>query len=181
MIAGLGAVGAITTSRTLFAPLTTVQTGVNAYLMPEVSRHVAANDLERLRATVHALAGALAGLMVLTGLALLAVPDSIGVAALGQNWYAGMDLVVPMTVFSALNAVGFGYWAAMKALARARHVLVIRAVGGVCGVAAAIVGAFHGARGATWGMAGGALVTAVWLAWEFHRELVKREGAHVVT
>lgn len=180
-IAGLSALGAITTCRTLFAPLTTVQTGVNAFLMPEVSRRVAANDLGRLRGMVHGAAWSLGAVMMLTGVALALVPDSVGVDLLGPNWQAAIAIVVPMTVFSALNAIGFGYWAAMKALARARRVLVVRTVGGLSGVVATTIGALHGAGGAVWGMSCGAMVTASWLCWDFHREVGERKGVTVVT
>ena len=181
LVAGLTALGSITACRTLFAPLTTIQTGVNAFLMPEVSRRAARHDVSRLRHMVDAISCGLGLIMILTGALLLLVPPEFGERIFAGNWGGAADLIVPMTAFSALNAVGFGYWAAMKALSRARRTLVVRTAGGLAGVVAATIGATRGAAGATWGMSAGALVTACWLGWEFRRELVRREVVHVAS
>lgn len=171
-LGSLGMLGAVTASRTLFAPLTTVQTGVNTWIIPELAARRRAGDLSGAGAQIARVAAALAGAMLATGALLALVPDPWGELLFADNWHTAMSVLLPMTVFSAVNAVSFAYWAALKALSEARGILMARTVGGVTGAAAAAVGAAaQGASSASWGMTLGALVTAVWLARDFTRRL----------
>lgn len=174
-LGGLGMVGAITASRLLFAPLTTIQTGINTWLLPELARRNRVGERRGMGGFVARVAGALGLAMVVTGLALALVPERWGVALLSGNWTLAREVLLPMTVFSALNAIAFAYWAALKALAGARETLRVRTVGGLVGAGAAALGAARDASMATWGMALGALVTAAWLAREFAAK-VREEG-----
>ncbi len=178
LVASLSSVGALTASRTLFAPLTTVQSGLNAFLMPEVARrtrHPEAGPVGRL-VTVASL-GLGAGMFVV-GILLWLVPVSWGELVLGDNWRLARTVLIPMATFSAVNAVSFGYWGALKALGRGRTVLLIRAIGGVGLVLGATLGAWRaGAPGAAWGMAVATTGTAAWMAGAFHRHDAARAQA----
>ncbi len=168
-ISGLPALGALTAARTLFAPLTTVQTGVNAFLMPEVARRIRTAQTAGVNAVVASASAAMGAFMVVMGIALWLVPDAVGRWAFSDNWAPAHAVLAPMTVFSCANAISFGYWAGLKAKQRARRTLLIRSCGGIAQIAFVSGGArLGGVSAAIWGMAAAAVLTAGWLSWEFH-------------
>jgi O-antigen/teichoic acid export membrane protein len=177
ILAGLSAVGALTAARTLYAPLTTIQTGVNTFLMPEVARRSRAGDSATVARLVALMSLAMGGFMFIMGLLLWLVPTAWGEVVFASTWGLARPVLIPMASFSAANAVSFGYWAGLKALGRGRTVLVIRAVGGAALVLAAGWGAvLGGAVGGAWGMTVATAGTAFWLAWAFHRAPLAGDG-----
>lgn len=175
---GLGALGLVSTARTLFAPMTTLQTGISSFALPEVSRKARTLGHERaIRKFIWTLAVSLSAGMGVAGLIIYSVPSEIGERLIGPNWSAAASLVLPMTAFSAVNAAGFTLWLGLRALRLAKEVFIIRVATGVLGLGAASLGAqFGAAAGAIWGMTVGVLTQLMWLAVVFERELNRRQG-----
>ena len=143
-IGGLGTLGAITTARSLFAPITTVHSGLNSFAIPEAAR---LNKLRRdveLRRLSWGFGALMAVAMILGGLILTLVSPRAGADLFRGNWLAARHLLIPMTVFSAINALGYGLWIGLRAIQVARGTLYIRGAFGI----ASIVGAGLGAKGA---------------------------------
>lgn len=156
-VAGLGALGAVATARALFAPMTTVQSGLNAVAMPETARLHLAGRIQALRRFSLLYGGSMGLLMVLTGAALYLLPREVTVSLLQDNGDAARSVLVPMTVFSVLNAFALGLWTGLRGMQLAAPTFWARAGAGVVTLAAASLGAaYAGANGAVWGMALGA-------------------------
>ena len=163
--AGAPAVGIVTAARTLFAPLTTIQTGLNGFALPEAARLHRTGGERQLRALVLSFAACMVVLMVAGGVALALVPTAWGEAVMSANWSAAIGVLWPMCVFSALNAAGFALWLGSKARQRAQAVFVVRLASGLVMVVAASLGArFADATGAVVGMSAAAAVLVVGMA-----------------
>lgn len=151
--AGLAALGAVTASRTLFAPATTIQTGLNSFLLPEIARLRSEGRVAGVRRIMWGLSAATAALMVLTGVAIALIPETAGQALLADNWSVAKSTLLEMTIFSVVNAIAFSAWLTMRGLGQAVAVLQLRTAFGVQLVLATALGAhWGGAPGAIWGM-----------------------------
>lgn len=165
-VGGLGALGAVTASRSLFAPLTTVQSGINSFALPEIARLHAERQFGPLHRFLWTVAIGMGMLMLAGGLVLWLVPQGIGTAIFNDNWRPARSLLLVMTVFSILNAVGYGLWIGLRGMAVAKETLVFRGVFGLVMVLAAGIGVhFSGAAGAVWGMALAAAGLGAGMAW----------------
>jgi len=171
--AGPAATGAVTAARTLFAPLTTVQSGINSFALPEASGRYQEGDSHGMRRLIWAFAVAMAVMIAVFGVCLAVLPDAWGRALFAGNWASARDVLWPMTLFSVVNAVGFALWIGGKAAQRGRGVLAARLVSGLVMLLGAAVGAgWYGATGAVIGMSVGALVMCALLG----RVLVRWES-----
>lgn len=151
---GLGVQGVVSAARALFAPFTTVQSGVNAFALPELSSSWNSGARFAVWRASRALAAAMALLMLIGGTVLWLLPRPLGEQLLGTNWSSLREALPAMTVFSALNAAGFGLWLGLRAAQASRSTLLARSVFGIVMVAASAVGASVGdASGAAWAMA----------------------------
>lgn len=163
-IATFSDLGAITSSRTLFAPATTLQTGINSFLVPELAATVARREETRARFLVYVSMACVVSIMIAIGVAIWLVPPSVGEQVVGSNWGQVHELTLPMTVFSIANAISFTLWAAAKPLARARRIAAARGVGGLALVGFSAIGArYGGGTGALWGMTLSASLTSALL------------------
>lgn len=173
---GVAPLGAVTVARTLFAPLTTVQTGLNSVVLPRAARLHRENASVSVQRIIYWLAGFMAGLMLAGGLVLALVPARSGQWALGVNWTTADQLLLPMTVFSVLNAVGFAFWIGAKARQSTGRIFVARLAAGLVMAAAATFGVtLGGATGAVLGMTIGAAALVAGSFWAFR----DRQGAFV--
>jgi len=178
--AGPAAAGVVTAARTLFAPLTTVQAGVNSFALPEASRRYREGDSDGMRRLVWVFAAAMAVMMAVFGVCLAALPESWGRGLFAGNWGPAREVVWPMTMFSVLNAFGFALWVGGKAAQRGGGVLTARLVSGLVMLLGAGVGAsWSGPVGAVTGMSLGAVAMCVLLARVLSRSLVpdRQRGA----
>lgn len=152
--AGLAPLGALTAARSLFAPLTTVQSGINSFALPDAARLHHAGEIREIKRRSWQLGTLMAMAMIILGGLLSLVPSRWGVAILGQNWSSAVSLLPSMTAFSAVNAFSYGIWIGLKAVQAAKAVMYTRLAWGLIMVIGAGIGAYYGgASGATWAMA----------------------------
>ena len=179
VLGGLGSLGAVTAARTLFAPLTTLQSGVNVFALPELARLYLAAKIAEVRRLSLVLGVGVALVMIAGGLCLLALPDGVGESVFRSNWASARAVLVPMTVFSAVNALGYGLWVGLRGMQMAKPTLYARLASGMVTITAVAAGTMlAGATGATWGFACGASVTAALLMWLLFRgfDTIERSG-----
>jgi len=163
--AGASAVGIVTAARTLFAPLTTIQTGLNGFALPEAARLHREGAERQVRALVWNFAACMVVLFVTGGVVLSIIPPAWGRTVLSENWSAAVGVLWPMCAFSAINAAGFALWLGGKARQRAQAVFVVRLISGVVMVVSASLGArLANATGAVVGMSAAALVLVAGMA-----------------
>jgi len=110
----------------------------------------------------------LAGVSLIWGALLLAIPDGVGEAILGDSWRSARNLMVPIVVAVIAEGLNVGPWVGLRALAAAGRSLRGRTIiAGVTMVAGAAGSASMGAWGAAAGFATGSVVaTGVW-TWQF--------------
>jgi O-antigen/teichoic acid export membrane protein len=152
-ISGAVALGRYGAARTLIAPATTLVTSMASYSLPEAAR-LHARDDPRFRRFLVGNSIALAGLVLITGLVLAVLPDSLGHLLAGENLGVARELLLPVVLFSAGNALQQGARIGMITLLRTGLSLRIAITTGVGIVLAAACGAWiDGAPGAAWALA----------------------------
>jgi O-antigen/teichoic acid export membrane protein len=170
-VAGLAAVGALRAAELLLGPLNVVIIGIGLIGVPEGARIVRRSP-RRLRPFCLALGVLQAATALLWGVAMLLLPDRVGVRLLGPSWHPASELLLPVTLTVALTGLWVGAWTGLRALGVARRSLRAQAYGSTAYLAGALLGAWlAGAAGAAWGGAAGtAVATAVWW-WQLQRGL----------
>jgi O-antigen/teichoic acid export membrane protein len=165
-VAGVAAVGSIRAAQTLVGPVALVYLGVSFGAVPEGVR-IASAAPDRLRTFVGRLSVCLAGVGVIWAAVVLALPESVGRAILGDTWPSARHLLPLIVVAIVAEGLNVGPWVGLRALAAAGRSLRGRAIIAAVTVAAGTVGAAtHGAWGAAAGLAIGSVVgTGVW-TWE---------------
>ena len=166
-VAGVAAVGSIRAAQTLVGPVSLVFLGVSFGAVPEGVR-IAARSPGRLPRFVSTLSLCLAGVSLIWGALLLAIPDGVGEAILGDSWRSARNLMVPIVVAVIAEGLNVGPWVGLRALAAAGRSLRGRTIiAAVTMVAGATGSASMGAWGAAAGFATGSVVaTGVW-TWQF--------------
>jgi O-antigen/teichoic acid export membrane protein len=162
-IAGLSAVGTLRAAQLILGPSNIVVQGVQLVAVPE-----AVNALRRgareLATFVVAVGAALAAVVGVFGLLVLALPDEIGVAVLGDNWLAAEHLLLPVAVGNVAVALTAATFIGLRAMAAATRSLRASVVGSILTVVLGTIGAWGGgAVGAAWGLSA-ALVLGL-VAW----------------
>ncbi len=161
-IGGVGVLGAITAARSLFAPLTTMQSGLNSFAIPEAARLNEEHRDATLRRLSWVLGTGMAGAMLLGGMVLTKIPPHVGTGIFRGNWVAARQILIPMTVFSAVNALGYGLWIGLRGMQIAKGTLYVRGVFGAASIVGAGIGVRSGAaNGALWALTGAAGAMAI--------------------
>ena len=170
-VAGLAAVGALRAAELLLGPLNVVIMGIGQMGVPEGSRIVRRSP-QLLWPFCLVLGTLQAATAVVWGLALLLLPEGVGVRLLGPSWQPASELLVPVTLAVAMTGFWVGAWTGLRALGVARRSLRAQAFGSAAYLAGALAGAWlASAAGAAWGGAAGtAVATVVWW-WQLHRGL----------
>jgi O-antigen/teichoic acid export membrane protein len=166
-VAGVAAVGSIRAAQTLVGPVSLVFLGVSFGAVPEGVR-IAARSPKRLPRFVSRLSLCLGGVSLIWGALLLAIPDGLGEAILGDSWRSARNLMVPIVVAIIAEGLNVGPWVGLRALAAAGRSLRGRTmIAAVTMVAGGVGSATMGAWGAAAGFAVGSVVaTGVW-TWQF--------------
>jgi hypothetical protein len=166
-VAGVAAVGSIRAAQTLVGPVSLVFLGVSFGAVPEGVR-IAARSPGRLPRFVSRLSLCLAGVSLMWGALVLAIPDGVGEAILGDSWRSARNLMVPIVVAVIAEGLNVGPWVGLRALAAAGRSLRGRAmIAAVTMVAGGAGSATMGAWGAAAGFAAGSVIaTGVW-TWQF--------------
>lgn len=151
-VGGLSGTAALRAGQTLFGPLNIFIAGLSPILTVEAVRSLRRGASQwRL---VRLWSAGIAAVGALCGVAVLALPDSIGGKLLGDSW----ELVPIVALPLAIQAVLRGPFVCGPLVLRARHLLnealALRAVNSIVSLIVPPIGIFvDGARGAAWGIA----------------------------
>jgi O-antigen/teichoic acid export membrane protein len=162
-IAGVATLGALRAALILLGPTNVILLGLNLVAVPEGARSLA-QSANKLRWTAIKLSLAGAGGVLVWGLLLESLPESIGAEVLGANWGKARVLLIPLTLTTAALAAAIGATSGVKALQASRLFLRTRTVQAAVYVIAAVIGAaLGGAFEIAWAAAVGAtLTTTIW-------------------
>jgi O-antigen/teichoic acid export membrane protein len=163
-IAGAAVVGQVGGARTLMTPVLTIVSGAVIFLVPEAALLHAKGDRQRLARLAIKASATLATAVLAFTLAALATPDSLGEAAVGDNWNAAAPLILPVGIWTAAAAARYGPRAALHAMEEATLTLRIAlATAPLLILATALGTLLGGAWGASWGFAcSHCLATVMW-------------------
>ena len=167
-ISGAAALGRLGAARTLVAPATTLVTSMQSYSLPEAVRLHKRRDPRLRRFLVGNSAGLAAVVMVIAGV-IAVLPDSVGHLLAGKNFGLAKELLLPVALYSAGNALQQGARIGILTHLRPGLAFRIAITTGIGIVAAAAVGAaVDGSTGAAWGLAivQGVQVFTWWAAYE---------------
>jgi O-antigen/teichoic acid export membrane protein len=172
---GLAGAGALRGGLLLLGPLNVLYLGVNAVLVPQ-GVQLGKRSTQSLVAGMRLVATGLAVVSLAWGLALYALPDSIGREILGASWVTSHGVLVPLTVMTAAAAAQLGATAGVLSLGEVRVAMVTQMVEGGLTLTGGFVGAFlGGAPGAAWGLATAFVVEAI-MWWVRFRAVLARTG-----
>ena len=157
---GLAAAGTLRAGQTLLGGISMVVLGLSPVLTVEAVRFIREGRNEaRIVLTWTLLLGALAALY---GLPLMLLPNSTGVAILGQNWEGARSLLLPLVIQSLIRGPYTGVQIILKAHYKLDAALRLRLWTSVPSLACPAIGAvLDGALGAAWGIAVGAMLVDV--------------------
>jgi O-antigen/teichoic acid export membrane protein len=153
-LAGLAVVGALRASMLVFAPISVAHQGVSLIAAPEASR-VRRRNPARFVPWLAGLSLSLTAGAALAAAVLVNMPDAVGVALLGENWWAAKPILVPqavvMVVLVATNGPGTG----LVVLGAARRLAYLTAWTKILGTGFVLVGGVTAAAtGAAWASVG---------------------------
>lgn len=160
-VAGLGAAGAIRGAQVVLGFFNVVRMGVVPIVTVAAIRTYAQRprSLPRL---ISLYGGVMAVITLVYGLCVLAIPDSLGRALVGDTWSHARPLVLALTAMYVGQCVTEAVVTGLRARVAVAESLRLRIVVSTVLVIAALVGLFlAGVQGAAWGMAAGGLLGAV--------------------
>jgi O-antigen/teichoic acid export membrane protein len=170
-IAGVAAVGSLRAAELLLGPLNVLILGIGLIAVPEAARMLR-RSVRRLGPFCLLLSSLQAGVAVAWGMALLLMPEGLGVRLLGMSWQPASKLLLPVTI----TVAGAGFWIGamigVRALGAASRSLRAQGVSSAVYLVGALGGAAAaGAAGAAWGSAAAALIAAFVWWWQLDRGL----------
>lgn len=174
-IAGTGVVGALRVASTALGPVTLVIGTAESLVINFLAGRGGDSPRKRLEAAATVVFILTASVAILAT-AVLSIPTTWGVAALGTNWHHAAPLLLPLSIEFALAVVTSVAYAGLRAAQAAGRSVLIRSalmpirIGGITW--AAIV---FGAPGAAWAMVGVATLGAA-LYWWSYVSLTLREN-----
>jgi O-antigen/teichoic acid export membrane protein len=152
-IAGSLALGQLSASRTIVAPVTTALMATGTFAVPEAVRLYRRRD-PRLKILIPAISLSLGGLVAAAGLAVYFAPGDVGSVIAGENWEVARSLFIPTLLWVVAIALRQGPLAGLRVYQRAKTVLYLStSTAAVLVVAVAVAAALDGARGAAWAFA----------------------------
>jgi hypothetical protein len=104
-IAGVVAVGSLRAAELLLGPLNVLIMGIGLMAVPEAARMVR-RSVRRLGPFCLLLSSVQAGVAIIWGMALLLLPEALGVRLLGLSWQPASKLLLPVTITVAGMASG---------------------------------------------------------------------------
>lgn len=164
-------VGSIRAAQMLLGPTNVLITATMIFGTTEVARRTESTPAQRVRlcATVSAVVGCgIAAYCVV----LLALPDSWGLALLGDTWVGAASVLVPLCVLAVAAAVGTGPVATLYGMGLARETFRINVVRAILQVLLLVVGIWRwGALGAAWAIAMSEVAVLPMWFWRLRRAL----------
>jgi O-antigen/teichoic acid export membrane protein len=172
-ILGVEAVGALRGGAVLFGPPNIIVMGLGIVAVPEGARSLVTSSAG-FRQTMFLISGSVTMIAVAWGGVLMLLPDSVGAQLLGETWYGASELLLPLTVGTALGSAALGFTSGLRALGaakmafRARLFVTVFLLAGVFG--GALIG--QSAQGVVWGDAtANGLSLFIW--WHFFHEALR--------
>jgi O-antigen/teichoic acid export membrane protein len=175
-IGGLVTTGTLRLGRLLITPLQFVFQSVYLLGVPEAVR-ARQHSLGRLQRQALLVGGALVAMVAGWTAVLLLIPESTGTALLGDAWFIGQSVLIPLALGQAAHAMASGALIGLRALADAKRILRITVIGSLVMLVASIAGVIvAGAHGVAWmgAAVGGVFAVIWWLA--FRRSLETPEA-----
>jgi O-antigen/teichoic acid export membrane protein len=170
-IAGVVAVGSLRAAELLLGPLNVLILGISLMAVPEAARMLR-RSVRRLRPFCLLLSSLQAGVAVAWGMALLLLPEGLGVQLLGPSWQPASKLLLPVTITVAGAAFWIGASIGLRALGAASRSLRAQGVSSAVYLVGALGGAaVAGAAGAAWGSAATSLIAVFIWWWQLDRGL----------
>ncbi len=167
LVTDLGAVGALRGAQLLLGPFNVLFQAIGLVALPEAVR-IAGQSRARLRGAAVVFSASLALGVLAVGLLVLALPEPMGVALLGETWAATREVMLPYTLVSVGLMAAAGPSVGLRALGAGREILSVGIVRSVLTLVGAIVGAeYGGAPAAAAGMAVGTWIGAGWSWFRF--------------
>jgi O-antigen/teichoic acid export membrane protein len=152
-VAGLAAAGAVRGAMLLFAPLSSVVSGMRIIVLPALARAVFGGR-QHLRATASRFTLAFATLALAYSLVVMPLPDSLGRLMLGETWDAAQPLLLAIAIMYSAWTIGTPALAGLRALGGGRILVQIRTGSAALYFGCIVAGAAMGeAVGAATGMA----------------------------
>lgn len=152
-VAGLATVGALRAGQVLLGPLNVIFTGVQLSEVPAGVRALG-ESRSRLLKKCRELSIGLASLALVWTALVLALPESVGTAILGETWHAARPVVLPWGIYMIGLGGTAGASIGLRATAAVGRSLRVRGIMSIPTIVAAMVGtALAGGSGAAWGLA----------------------------
>jgi len=178
LILGLGTLGAVQASFTLFGPMTILILGISLVAIPEGAR-VLRRSPRHLPLFCMLISGGLTMAAIAWGVILLiAVPRGFGAWLLGPIWRPTYPLLLPMMIYVVGQGTGYGAAVGLHALGASQRSLRLALLWAVLNVILSIGGAVvAGAEGTMWGAAGTPATCALYGWWQLHQAMKEHQPA----
>lgn len=161
-LAGLAAAAALRVAATIFGPVTTLFTGVQLFIVPEMARHLRTSPIRSFSGMVAACGGILAIAAIAWTFIILILPGDLGTLFFGASWSHGKAIILPYGAYVVAAALVVAPASALRAMGQAGAGLRIALTQLPAVILAPIAGAHvAGAEGAASGLAAGGIVSAV--------------------
>jgi len=155
LVTDIGAVGALRGAQLLLGPFNVLFQAISLVALPEAVR-IAERSRRRLRGAAVVFSASLASGVLAVGLVVLALPEPMGVALLGETWAATREVMLPYTMVSVGMMAAAGPSVGLRAMGAGREILSVGIVRSVLTLVGAMIGAeYGGAPSAAAGMAVG--------------------------
>jgi O-antigen/teichoic acid export membrane protein len=150
---GIDNLGSLRAAQVLTGPLLVLFAAAMAFGLPEVSKRAATLSAVRLGQVAVAVTGVmLTTAFVYVGIVLL-IPDSLGLALLGDTWSGASAVLLPLSLVAAFSGGCLGPVIVILALGQSKATFRLTAIEAVMVLAAMLIGAnAGGATGAAWGL-----------------------------
>jgi O-antigen/teichoic acid export membrane protein len=173
VLAGLSAAGGLRGAQLLLGPMQVLFIGIGSISVPEGVAILRAKGPRGLVRPAIALSIVVAASVLVYGLVLLQIPDSLGTSLLGETWAQARPLIGPLSLAYAGVTSALGAAIGLRVLADARTSLRARIVDATAQTGGGIGGAWaFGAIGAAFGLALGSWIGAA-AAWVSFRSSVR--------
>ena len=174
-VAGLPAAGALRGAQILLGAVNVVFQGIQSTQTPEAVK-LANRDINSLNARSKLLSLGLASVAAAWTIAVLVIPDDVGMLLMGSNWHGASSVLLPVGIAMSGAGVVAGAVIGLRGMGAAPYSVRAQAVAAPSTLILIVGGAFiGGARGAAIGMAfAGIFASAVWWK-EFRRAIRDRK------
>lgn len=158
----VAAAGTLEAGRLVFAPLNVLFIGVPAALLPEAVAQRARGEIGRVQRSGRYVALGLAAFTAAYGLVVVAAPDRLGEAVLGDRWADAQTVLWPTSAFMVCTAFLFGSRVRLRAYRAVARSFNVRLVGASLTLGFAVLALSFDAdvTGVAWAVALGTLIMA---------------------